>query len=218
VQASSEALRYRLGAGYAGVLIGWSARAKHYYLEVIPPDDLRILYASDDPSEPTVIRHSRSREIEGEMVAVVDEYDLRKVDAPIFRVLRGEEDVTSKVLPDEDREGYWWRYEDGTPFHRIVITGSPRYPYATNGLIEASLGVPVLWTHWRAGVRDAGFPQRNAIGLRLEAMESDASTGEQGIATGPETCLRWVSDDPERPGVLHQWGPGFDPKVVGEAV
>jgi hypothetical protein len=54
-QASHETQRYRIGVGYGGCAIGWSPRSALIYLEPIASCDLRLVYASDDPTEPTVI-------------------------------------------------------------------------------------------------------------------------------------------------------------------
>jgi hypothetical protein len=219
VRASVEALVYRLGATYAGVLIGYSERSGQAYLQVITPDDLTVEYASHDPTEPTVITHCRQVMHGGEWSDVDEVYDLTDMAAPSYRVMRGDKDITAEVHGRAfEGEGYPWRYADGTPYHRIVIVGDPRRPYATNALIEATLGVSVLYSHWRAGIRDAGHPQRNVRGLQLAGLGSDADSGQAGVSTGPETVLQWVDIDPDRPGAHWQDGPGFDPEVVGRAI
>ena len=216
-QASAEALRYRLGAGYAGLLLDYDERSQRMSLEVISPDDLRLEYASTSPTEPTVIRHRRLREVRGEVKTCTDVYDLTDLDAPSWRIYVGDEDVTAAVL-GEGAGAWWWRGPDGRPYHRIVITGDARNPYRTNTLVEATLSVCVAWTHWRAGVVDAGHPSRHAIGLRLRGSDSDGDTGTTGTATGPEVVHVWEHVDPERPGSLTQLGPGFDPEIVGRAI
>ena len=224
---SQAALEYRLGACWAGVSIGWSERTSRITLEAVSPDCLDVTYASDDPFEPTVIRHTRLRQPveQSAWELSVDEYDLTDLKKPIYRVRR----LTEQGGVDPDSAGrymqqdlvgaaYPWRYRDGQPFHRIVITGDPRQPYRTNALIEGTLRVAVLWSHWAAGVRDAGHPQRNVIGLRPAGMSSNTSTNESGISLRPGDVLQWEHTNPDRPGEFHQWGPGFDPAIVGAAV
>ena len=221
VQTASDTIRCRLGAGYAGRLIGWSSRSQRYYVQTVKPDVLELRYASDDPREPTVIRHTLTRPVDGNEREVVDEYDLTNPDAPRFRVLLGEEEVTGRALDAEALKqvrAWPWRYADGTPFHRIVIEGTPLHPYATNSLIEATLRVSVLWTNWGAGIVDAGHPRTHTIGLEPDGHSSDETTGEAGQASGPETIHRWRHSDPERPGTIMQFGPGYDPKIIGEAI
>ena len=219
VQASAEVLRYRLGAGYAGVLLDWSERFRRISLRVIPPDDLEVEYSSGDPLDPTVIRHSGTREVDGRGVAVVEVYDLTDLDRPSYRVMDGDKDITQKIH-GRTFEGadYWWRDSEGRPFHRLVISGTTRRPYAKNGLIETTLRVCVLWTHWGAGVRDAGHPQRNVRGLGLVGADSDMDTSEIGQAVGAETVVQWYDLDPERPGTHWQDGPGFNPEVIARSI
>lgn len=219
VQAATEAMRYRLAAGYSGVLLGYSERARQAYLEVVKPDNLEPEYASHDPLEPTVIRHRRIRDFEGRREEAVDVYDLTDLDNPVYRVEIAGEDKTAEVLGQTfTGDDYWWRYADGTPFHRLVIAGNTRHPYATNQLVEATLSTCVLWTHWHAGIRDAGHPQRNVRGLALAGTDTEAGSGAAGFQTGPETVLQWVDVDPERPGNHWQDGPGFDPERIGKAI
>lgn len=220
---SAEALRYRSAANWAGTCIGFSQRSARPFLEVITPDDLDVEYLSDDPLAPTRIIHRRRRMVKREAKAVEEVYDLTDLDEPSYRVFHNDRDITGDVFGMEFVGGdYWWRYggPDGRPFHRIIVSGDPREPYRGVELVEGSLTSPVLWTHWKAGVRDAGHPQRNSVGLVPYGHGSDASgaPGEQGVSAGPEDVVRWTHEDPERPGSLHQFGPGFDPEVVGRAV
>ncbi len=216
---SSEAMGYRIAAGYAGVLIGYSERSKSIYLELVKPDVLRPEYTSHDPTEPTVIRHLRQMMFRGRWVEVEEVYDLTDLDSPSYVVYASGEDVTEEIHGQTFvGDDYWWRYEDGTPYHRIVVTGDTRHPYATNELVEATLSTCVLWTHWHAGIRDAGHPQRHVRGLGLAGMDTDSGDGAAGVSSGPETIIQWVDLDPERPGTHWQDIPGFDPGVVGTAI
>lgn len=217
---SAEALRYRLAANWAGTLIGWSAASERPFLEALSPEHLTVEYLSDDPTAPTVIRHRRLRRLGRDLVEVEDLYDLSDLDAPVFAVLRGEQDVTDEALGDlaADARAYPWRYADGRPFHRIVISGDPRAPYEGIEIVEGTLRTCALYTHWGAAVRDAGWPQRNAIGLELDGLDTRSETMQAGISVGPESVLRWRHIDPERPGMLHQFGPGFDPLPLHTAI
>lgn len=217
VKAVTEAARYREGAGYAGVYVGFSQRSQQIALHVITPDDLELEYGSDDPHEPSIVRHGCRREIDGKWVEVVDVYDLTDLAAPYYRVMQGDKDVTAKAHDGEtfSGDGYKWRL-DGVPFHPIVITGETRNPYRTNALIEGTLIVSVRWTAWGAATDDAGWPQRNVRGMTLAGTDSHA--GAVGAASSPSTALVWEDTDPDRPGTHWQDGPGFDPKVIAESI
>jgi len=219
IRASSQALRYRIGAGYAGVLIDWSQREQLLALKVITPDDLDLTYGDDAYQEPTIIRHRARRTLGSELRTVSEVYDLTDLERPTYRVLDGDKDVTEAALGERyDGDAYPWRYANGVPFHRIVITGHPDDVYQTNHLVEATLITAVRWTAWGSGVDDASHPQRNVRGLRLSGQDTEADTGQSGISTGPETVLSWEDVDPERPGAHWQDAPAYDPEALGRAI
>lgn len=222
IATQAKALYFRLGAMFSGTILGWSERSGVAYSDVVTPDCLELHYLSDDPTEPTVIKHKRTRVIDGKTVISVDEYDLTDINAPRFRVMDGDKDITSRILAEEEGGASgWpdaWRYEDGTPYHRIVVGGDPTNPFGTSTLIETTLNVATYYTHFGAAITDAGHPSRHVRGMRLVGADTNAESGEQGVPTGPEVVYVWEDVDPERPGSFHQFGPGFDPKVMGEAV
>lgn len=213
--AAADALRYRLGANWCGVAVGWSERSKRPFVEVIAPDDLEVTYASDDPLTPTVIKWRRTVTATGG--TIVDVSDLTDLDNPSYRIEQDGVDVTEREAGESlSGEGYWWRYEDGRPFHRIVISGDPRKPYLGLHLVDGTLRLCTGYTSWWAGMRDAGFPSRHAI--QLELLGSDAIDGAEGQTSGPEVVHRWAHMNPDRPGQLIQLGPGFDPEAVGRGL
>jgi len=213
---AGDALRYRLGCNWVGVALGWSARSARPFLQVITPDDLEVTYASDDPLTPTVIKWRRSNAVGEE---IVDTSDLTDLDNPRYTCTDAHGKPAANALGEvEDLSGdaYWWRYADGRPFHRIVISGDPRQPYLGLPLVEGSLRLTTGYTTFWAGMRDAGFPSRHALGVELEG--SDAADGSEGQASGPEVVHRWRMTNPEKIGTLIQFGPGFDPEVIGRAL
>ena len=218
IQAGHEALRYRLGVGYAGILIDYSERSGRIILHTVAPDAMRLTWA-DDPQEPAIIAADSIRGVRGQAREVVEVYDLSDMNAPSYRVMLGDEDVTAEVLGESySGEAYPWRYADGRPFHRVVVTGTDRQPYRTMTLVEATLIVAVRWTSWGAAVDDAGFPQRNVRGLQLSGARASLADGERRLGTGPETILQWTDIDPERPGDHWQDGPGYDPEIIARAI
>lgn len=214
-----ETLGLYLAAGYAGLMVGWSSRRQKVIVKHVSPDDLSAEYAGDDPIEPTKIVHSRQRWQGDRYVAALETYDLTDPDRPRFTITSAGGD---NLTPEEIEEsGGWpdeWRDATGRPIHRIALLGRPGQPYVTQRLVEASLRVPALWSHWAAGIVDAGHPSRHAMGLRAAGASSDARSGQLGQAGGPEAIHLWDHVDPERPGTMMQLGPGFDPKLIGEAL
>ena len=219
--AARDVLGLYLAATYAGLLVGWSDRRQCVVFQALTPDDLSAEYAGDDPAEPTVIEHRRQRWQGDRFVDSVERYDLTDIDAPTYKVTASDDPDLDLTPAPVVAAGGWppeWRDATGRPIHRIVLLGRPGQPYTTQRLVEASLRVPALWSHWAAGIVDAGHPSRHAMGLRPAGTSSDARSQQQGQAGGPEAIHLWDHIDPERPGQLQQFGPGFDPKLIGEAL
>lgn len=218
VVAAAAAYRYRLGAGYAGLHVGYSKRTGRLVYTVASPDDLRLEYASDDPNEPTVIRWQMLRKVKGEVQAVWDTYDLTDPDSPSYRVLdQHGKDLTSEAHETTyEGDGYVWRDDDGTPFHPVVISGHPNDRWRASPLVEATLSVAARWTAWGSGLDTSSHPQRNVRGMSLARV--DTTDVQQGIAVGAEDVAQWTDDNPDRPGDHWQDAPAFDPLTTGQAI
>ena len=229
--ALGMAQRYWIGACWAGVYTRWVERHQRLVVEAVPPSQLDVRYTSDDPLEPTIVRRIAYRHPQNGagmgLVETWDEWDLTDMAAPVYRVRGAQIDsgtgsmeyAPAPPLDIEELSGeaYPWRYDTGIPFCPIVIGGDPARPHMTDTIIEGTLWACVTWSYFSAAMADAGFPQRNVSGLRLTGQDASTATGNEGIAVGPETVLRWENVDPDRPGMFHQWTPGFDPEVVGRA-
>ena len=212
---ASEVLGLTIGANFAGTLIGWSEKSRRPYLHAVPPDDLECEYASDDPLAPTIVKRRCMRRISDRDIECWDTWDLTDPENPTYRVYAEGADRTLETLGQRyEGPGYWWRYADGRPFIPLVVQGDPREPYLGLELADASLTVNAMWTHTKAGAFDAYYPSRHAIGLRLVGSTSNSNTGQTGTQTGPEIVHCWEHEDPERPGSLMQFGPGFDPEAM----
>jgi len=222
---SRDVLRFRLGCNYAGTLLSWGERTRRPFAQLVTPDDLDVEYGAEDPLAPTVICHRRRRVVNGEAVDVREVYDLTDLEAPSYRIFEGKTDITEQATGRTfEGDGYPWRYAPtddwpiGRPFHRIVISGDPRHVYQNIELVEGTLRVGALYTHWSAGVRDAGHPQRNVEGAEVSGLSSDADHNAQGIYTGPTTVVIWQRTNPSAAPVHWQDKPGADVEVTGRAV
>jgi hypothetical protein len=216
---AEQTLWYRLSCNFGATYLGWDEEDADLYVEALQPDDIDADYRNNNPREPTVIRRYRQWEISGEWKECLEVYDLTDKANPSYRIYDGDDNRTEELTGyNYDGDNYWWRYEDGTPFHPIVISGNPREIYRGASRVEGTLKLAVLYTHWGAGVRDSGHPQRHQVDLIFIGMSSDAETGKQGVQMGPETFASWTHKDPEKPGFFHQDAPGFDPEVIGRAV
>jgi len=214
---SHETLVFRVGCNYAATAIGWSDSLARPTLLTVTPDDLDVAFTSDNPIEPSISGRHQTRRINGKDVRVVDTYDITDRSHPTFKVMDGDADVTEKALGRKfEGDGYWWRFEDGTPFIPIVIIGDPREPFRNVNMVDATLSVCSMKTHWKAGIFDAAYPREHTIGLKL--AKSDNIDGDDGHPAGPEIVYSWEHIDPDRPGTIVQHGPGFDPQKIGESI
>lgn len=220
-QAAHEAHRYKIGAGYGGVLPGWSARAQQLTYRPIAPDVLKLHYTDDDPIDPVRIEHMGTRMHKDRVVSVVEVYDITDPDEPSYRVWKGDEDITADVLGRTfvgDDYLAVWSYDDDTAYIPITIVGNDRNPFLTRSLVEATLMVAARWSAWGVGTDHASHPQRHVRGLRLQMQDSDAAEGGTGIATGPEYVYNWEDIDPVKPGDHWQDAPAFDPLTNAKAI
>ena len=219
IKATMRAMRYRLGAGFAGVLLSHSERSGLLTLQPLKPTEFRPEYASDDPSEPVRITHFAKRVIGEKSVEVEEVYDLTDMEHPSYRVFKGDQDITVAVHGRSfDGDDYLWRFADGRPFHRIPVTGHPDNVYVTNALLEATLTTSVRWTAWGSGTDHASHPQRNVRGLALAHSDSSAETQQSGQAVGPERVVEWVDMNPDTPGEHWQDAPAYDPLTLARAI
>lgn len=219
-RASREAEQYLIACHYVGVLVGWSSRYQRPTFKVVTPDHLDIEADVADGGVPIKWRHKVIRNKR----EVRDVYDLSDPKTPSFRVYDGEKDVTADLLGGTfEGTAYPWRYADGTPYCPIVVYGQPQNLSRGLELVEASLRVSIGWTSWWAAVRDTCFKGRNVRGLSVAGQDSrtDDSGGGQGgagLAVGPEDVVRWVDEDPEKPGEHWQWDAPFDAENMGKAI
>jgi len=210
MQVSRQETRYRLGCNSVGVVVGWSKEAKRPFLQVISADDLEVIYASDNPLSPTVIRWRRCLP---DGTVVYDVSDLTDPEHPVYRT-EGEQ---GDAISEESGDDYFWRYSDGRPFHRIILSGDTSRPYLNIGLVEGTLRVAAGYSYFWASMRDAGHPTNHAIGLEYGRRDTISGEG-QGISALPTVVHEWTHQNPDKPGTLLQLGPGFDPEVIGKAI
>jgi hypothetical protein len=170
----------------------------------VSPD---MTIAEADPSRPTTpvaYAEIRLRHIRGEVVWAWDVFDIRDPANPSYTVrLAGDkgfgDDVTLEVLgATYSGEAYPYRRASGTPILPVVLyhasTYGDRLFDAYNGieLYEGSLNLSVYTSFLAHTLRDASFPQRYAIGVRIAGSDMvDGGTRGQRVevVTDPTTIL-----------------------------
>jgi hypothetical protein len=179
-------------------------------------EDGRLIYrpvspdmtiAEADPSRPTTplaYAEIRLRHHRGEAVWMYDVLDIRDPANPSYTVRIAKdggmgEDVTLEVLGGTySGEAYPYRRADGTPILPVVLYHASLYGDrlfdAFNGveLYEGSLNLGVYYSFLAHTLRDASFPQRYAIGVRIAGsdMVDGGSRGQRvEVVTDPTTIL-----------------------------
>lgn len=171
----------------------------------VSPD---MTIAESDPSRPTVpvaYAEMRLRHIRGEVVWAWDVLDIRDEANPSYTVRLATDgagfgdDVTLEVLGASfSGEAYPYRRASGTPILPVVLYHASTYgdrlfdPYNGIELFEGSLNLSVYTSFLAHTLRDASFPQRYAIGVRIAGSDMvDGGTRGQRVevVTDPTTIL-----------------------------
>jgi hypothetical protein len=177
----------------------------------VPPD---MTIAESDPSRPTIptaYAEVRLRHVRGETVWAWDVLDIRDPENPSYTVrlatddARFGEDVTEEVLGARfDGAAYPYRRTPrgdevlGAPILPVVLYHASLYGDrlfdAYNGveLYEGSLSLALYYSYLGHCLRDASFPQRYAIGVRIAGSDMvDGGTRGQRVEviTDPTTIL-----------------------------
>ncbi len=177
----------------------------------VPPD---MTIAESDPSRPTIptaYAEVRLRHVRGETVWAWDVLDIRDPANPSYTVrlatddAKFGEDVTEEVLGARfDGAAYPYRRNPvgnetlGAPILPVVLYHASLYGDrlfdAYNGveLYEGSLSLALYYSYLGHCLRDASFPQRYAIGVRIAGSDMvDGGTRGQRVEviTDPTTIL-----------------------------
>lgn len=171
----------------------------------VSPD---MTIAEADPSRPTVplaYAELRPRMINGKPTWTWDAFDIRDPAYPTYRVHIATdgagfgEDITRQVLgADFSGEAYPYRRSTGAPVLPVVLYHASLYGdrlfdcYNGLELYEGSLNLSVFYSFLSHTLRDASFPQRYAVGVRvagLEQVDGQTRSARTEVITDPTTIL-----------------------------
>jgi len=192
----------------------------------VSPD---MTVAEADPSRPTVplmFAELRPRMINGKPTWTWDAFDIRDPEYPTYRVhiatngAEFGEDITRQVLgADYSGEAYPYRRSTGAPVLPVVLYHASLYgdrlfdAYCGIELLEGSLNLSVLYTYLNHCMRDASFPQRYAVGVRvagLEQVDGQTRSARTEVITDPTTILMFDPVGETTQPMLSQFAAGAD--------
>lgn len=166
-----------------------------------------------------------------------DVWDVSDPDHPVFQVRDATSGGEGKDLSEVYLGVRGGLHDDAYPSKYRQADGLPRLPYAMRHaaitgelwdafeayeLVEGSLNCGVLWTFFGHCVRNASWPQRYAVNVRLPSagLEGDAPENRRdAVVSDPATVLIFeVAEEGSGQPLLSQWAPGADPEKIQEAV
>lgn len=123
-------------------------------------------------------------------------------------------------------DAYPYRYYDGTPFLPIVMyhaarTGQLWDAWEASELVEGSLNVACLWSMFGHCVRQASWPQRYAVGVRVPSATiegEERNAARESVIPDPATVLLFDPAEEGSQPMISQWQPGADPEALQTAI
>ncbi len=159
------------------------------------------------PNVPTMFGELRLRHIDGKHVWTFEVWDIRDLEAPTYRVYEALDgwkfgrDLTAQLHgATYDGADYptAWRRSNGTPIIPAQLYHASTYgdrlfdPFANFELYIGSLQLGLFHSYLAHCIRDASYPQRYAVGVRVAGMDStDLGTraARAEVTTDPTTIL-----------------------------
>lgn len=138
-------------------------------------------------------------------------------------------DATGAPAPEGGLEGdaYEWRWAQGRPLIPYVLRHAQRTGHLWDSwegaeLVEGTLNVALLWSFWGHIIRNASWPQRYGLNVRLAAGATGSDDARRDhVVTDPATVTMFETlgqANPGAPSLLSAFPSGGDPHSVAEAI
>lgn len=213
--------KYTIGIRENLMKLVWTAEGLRY--NVVPADIVTATHAPQDPSTLTGIAEAV---ILSDGRTAWETWDISNPENPSMKLITpGGTDITSEVIKDPGV--YMPRWGSGKPFLPYTLyhaqwSNKLWNPWDEAEIPCASLDLAVLWTMFGAIVRDASWPQRYVINLRLDGAtvtKGSNDTARVGyIDTAPASLLVLKHIDKNATATAGQFEPGGDPEVIGRSI
>lgn len=186
--------------------------------QTITPDLYDIEFDKRDPSKMIKIKHWVQRTIGDSIVWTTDVWSLKDGDAPYAIFDDKGEDISGRVLTEDQRKG-WFDGQRYLPFvhYHAAITGKNYNTHFGAELVCMAYKVGVFWTYWGHLLKDCSYPARWGKNVYLMGTASDEVTGTEYVTSDPNVFYNFKSQG-NHDGELGQFQPGGDPKSTGEAI
>jgi hypothetical protein len=159
------------------------------------------------PNVPTLFGELRLRQVEAQLLWTFEVWDIRDASNPTYRVVEALDgwkfgrDLTRLVHgATYDGANYpaSWRRANGTPIIPAILYHASTYgdrlfdPFANIELYTGSLQLGLFYSYLAHCIRDASYPQRYAVGVRVAGMDASdlgSRAARSEVTTDPTTIL-----------------------------
>jgi hypothetical protein len=159
------------------------------------------------PNVPTLFGELRLRQVEAQLLWTFEVWDIRDASNPTYRVVEALDgwkfgrDLTRLVHgATYDGANYpaSWRRSNGTPIIPAILYHASTYgdrlfdPFANIELYTGSLQLGLFYSYLAHCIRDASYPQRYAVGVRVAGMDASdlgSRAARSEVTTDPTTIL-----------------------------
>ena len=180
------------------------------------------------PNVPTLFGELRLRQIEARLMWTFEVWDIRDPSNPTYRVLEALDgwqsgrDLTRLVHgATYDGVDYpaSWRRANGTPIIPAILYHASTYgdrlfdPFANIELYTGSLQLGLFYSYLAHCIRDASYPQRYAVGVRVAGMDATdlgSRAARSEVTTDPTTILMLDPISETSQAMLGQYQAGAD--------
>jgi hypothetical protein len=187
------------------------------------------------PNVPTLFGELRLRQVDGQLLWTFEVWDIRNLAEPTYRVVEALDgwkfgrDLTRLVHgATYDGANYpaSWRRSNGTPIIPAILYHASTYgdrlfdPFANIELYTGSLQLGLFYSYLAHCIRDASYPQRYAVGVRVAGMDASdlgSRAARSEVTTDPTTILMLDPISETSQPMLGQFAAGSDAEKL-EAV
>jgi hypothetical protein len=180
------------------------------------------------PNVPTLFGELRLRQVEAQLLWTFEVWDIRDASNPTYRVVEALDgwkfgrDLTRLVHgATYDGANYpaSWRRANGTPIIPAILYHASTYgdrlfdPFANIELYTGSLQLGLFYSYLAHCIRDASYPQRYAVGVRVAGMDASdlgSRAARSEVTTDPTTILMLDPIAETSQPMMGQYQPGAD--------